>query len=140
MTQLQALRELQDQTNALLSVVAETSADPGLASDWLRATSLCRLYLDNVPHVEASWATQGPGLGQAALHLGADDFGRIPLSAADPRVVEDTIAEVERNIRAAGFVPVRRDGTWRWQGEPRSQPDPEGRPLRRHSAAATSPA
>ncbi len=34
-----------------------------------------RIFLDNIPHISASWPTQGAKVGQMSLHFGADDFG-----------------------------------------------------------------
>jgi len=45
--------------------------------DYLRTLALSRLYLDNVPHVQGSWLTQGRKIGQTALLFGADDLGSI---------------------------------------------------------------
>ena len=49
----------------------------------LRRTNTCktlavsRLFLDNVPHFQTSWVTQGKKIGQLALAFGADDMGSI---------------------------------------------------------------
>ncbi|HSB35799.1 MAG TPA: CofH family radical SAM protein, partial [Thermoanaerobaculia bacterium] len=45
--------------------------------DYLRTLALARLYLDNVPHVQGSWVTQGRKIGQVSLAFGADDLGSI---------------------------------------------------------------
>ncbi len=42
---------------------------------YLQIIALSRLYLDNVPHIQASWFSEGKKTGQIALHFGADDFG-----------------------------------------------------------------
>src|ERR1019366_1108179 len=44
---------------------------------YLRQQAVARIMLDNVPHVGASWVTQGPEVGQVALRFGADDFGSV---------------------------------------------------------------
>jgi cyclic dehypoxanthinyl futalosine synthase len=46
-------------------------------ADYLRTLALSRLYLDNVPHVQGSWVTQGKKIGQVSLFFGADDMGSI---------------------------------------------------------------
>lgn len=42
---------------------------------YLRFLALARLFLDNIPHVQASWVTQGASIAQLALPFGADDLG-----------------------------------------------------------------
>jgi len=42
---------------------------------YLRLLAVARLYLDNVPNIQSSWVTQGPYIGQMALHFGANDLG-----------------------------------------------------------------
>jgi cyclic dehypoxanthinyl futalosine synthase len=43
--------------------------------DYLRTIAISRVMLDNFPHVQASWVTQGPKVGQISLAYGVDDFG-----------------------------------------------------------------
>ncbi|MBI3726117.1 CofH family radical SAM protein, partial [bacterium] len=80
---------------------------------YLRIVALARLVIDNVRHLQASWVTQGPGVSQAALRAGADDMGSIMIeenvvSAAGARFRMDA-QELERQVRAAGFRPARRN-------------------------------
>jgi cyclic dehypoxanthinyl futalosine synthase len=42
---------------------------------YLQMIAFSRIYLDNVPHIQASWFSEGKKTGQIALHFGADDFG-----------------------------------------------------------------
>ena len=50
--------------------------DLGATTDqYLRHVALSRLFLDNVPHLGASWPTMGPEVAARALGGGADDFG-----------------------------------------------------------------
>ncbi len=37
--------------------------------------AVSRIYLDNVPSIQASWVTQGLRMGQVALAFGANDMG-----------------------------------------------------------------
>ena len=37
--------------------------------------ALARIFLDNVPNIQASWVSQGPKVAQVALEFGANDFG-----------------------------------------------------------------
>jgi cyclic dehypoxanthinyl futalosine synthase len=79
---------------------------------YLRILATSRLYLDNFPHIQASWFSEGKKTGQVALHFGADDFGgtlieeRV-LAAADHhnRTTTDETIDI---IRESGFVPAQR--------------------------------
>ncbi len=84
---------------------------------YLRMVAVARLVLDNVPHLQASWVTMGPKLGQAALGFGADDLGSTMIEenvvAAAGCVHRTTPRRLAHLIRAAGFEPVQRDCTYR---------------------------
>ncbi len=79
---------------------------------YLRMIALSRLYLDNLPHVQASWFSEGKKTGQVALHFGADDFGGTlfeeNVHAAAGFVNQTTVDEVVTLIREAGFTPAQR--------------------------------
>jgi cyclic dehypoxanthinyl futalosine synthase len=81
--------------------------------DYLRTVAVARLMLDNFPHHQASWVTQGPKIAQIGLNYGLDDFGSTMMeenvvSAAGTDFVMP-IAEIERLIREAGYEPRRRN-------------------------------
>jgi cyclic dehypoxanthinyl futalosine synthase len=81
--------------------------------DYLRTIAVARLLLDNIPHHQASWVTQGPKIAQIGLNYGLDDFGSTMMeenvvSAAGTDFVMP-IAEIERLIREAGYEPCRRN-------------------------------
>ncbi|MSR45566.1 MAG: dehypoxanthine futalosine cyclase [Planctomycetes bacterium] len=83
------------------------------ANDFLRTNAVARVLLDNFPHQQTSFVTQGDKLGQLALFFGCDDFGGTMLeenvvSAAGTQCLI-TIQQIEHCIRAAGFTPVRRN-------------------------------
>ena len=74
--------------------------------------AVSRLYQDNVPHIQASWVTQGLRMGQVALRFGADDLGSTMI---EENVVTATGLTVQANrddlvhaIRQAGFTPAQR--------------------------------
>ena len=77
----------------------------------LRMVALTRLVLAEEPHavesfVEVDWTLYGPKLAQVALTFGADHLDAVAATsdpAMGPR--RSTVADVERNIRAAGFEP-----------------------------------
>ena len=48
---------------------------PATSVEYLRMLAVSRIYLDNFPHVQASWVTQGAKIAQLALTFGADDLG-----------------------------------------------------------------
>ena len=77
---------------------------------------ISRLYLDNFPHLQASWLTPGLKIGQLALFYGCDDMGG---TIIEEQVVHDagstneaTRDDLERIITTAGFRPVVRDTYW----------------------------
>ena len=81
-------------------------------SAYLRMLGASRLYLDNFPHVQASWFSEGKRAGQVALSWGADDFGGTlfeeNVHAAADYVNRTTVDEVVTLIRDAGYTPVQR--------------------------------
>ena len=85
---------------------------------YLRHLAVSRLFLDNVPHHQASWPTQGVKLAQVALEFGADDFGSTMLeenvvSAAGTDRCRITVPEIHAEIRDAGYDPAQRDSRYR---------------------------
>jgi cyclic dehypoxanthinyl futalosine synthase len=120
---LDAVRGLQDETGGFTAFVP-WSFKPGntLLEKWikhyagpnayLRMLAAARCYLDNVPHVQASWFSEGKKAGQVALHFGADDWGGTLFEenvhkAADYVNTID-VEEMVALIREAGFTPVQR--------------------------------
>jgi hypothetical protein len=77
----------------------------------LRMVALTRLVLADGAatqslHVEVDWQLYGPKLAQVALTFGADHLDAVAATsdpALGPR--RQSVADVERNIRAAGFEP-----------------------------------
>lgn len=81
--------------------------------DYLRTIAISRLMLDNFPHIQASWVTQGPKVGQVSLSYGVDDFGSTMMEenvvSAAGCVFAVPIEEMERLILDAGYEPRRRN-------------------------------
>lgn len=84
--------------------------------DYLRTLALSRLFLDNVPHVQGSWVTQGKKIGQVSLFFGADDLGSIMIeenvvaaAGAHNRMTRDDMVAL---IRDAGFSPAQRGSVY----------------------------
>ncbi|MGH7323149.1 MAG: dehypoxanthine futalosine cyclase, partial [Candidatus Rokuibacteriota bacterium] len=86
---------------------------PGM---YLRMLGVARLYLDNVPHVQASWFSEGKRTGQIALHFGADDWGGTLFEENVHRAADYvntiTVEEITTLIRDAGFTPAQRTTTY----------------------------
>jgi len=120
---LDAIRELQDEHGGFTAFVP-WSFKPGntLLEKWikhykgpnayLRMLAVARLYLDNFPHVQASWFSEGKRAGQVALSWGADDFGGTlfeeNVHAAADFVNKTSVDEIVTLIRDAGFTPAQR--------------------------------
>ena len=82
--------------------------------------AVARLVLDNVPNVQASWVTMGPGVGQTALFFGANDLGSTMIeenvvSATGCRH-RATPAMLRRLIEEAGFAARQRDSRYQTVG------------------------
>lgn len=84
--------------------------------DYLKTISIARIYLDNFQHIQSSWVTMGPRIGQLALHHGCDDMGSLMLeenvvsSAGTTHAVNR--AQMNHLIRTAGFTPWQRDNIY----------------------------
>ena len=132
---LQRLRDLQDRTGGFTAFIAwsfqsqgtELKTDhPASGYDYLRTTAVSRLFLDNIDHLQSSWVTQGPKIGQLSLLFGCDDFGSTMMEenvvSAAGTCFSMPIAEIHRLIGAAGFRPQRRNTLYEWLPTP---PPPE---------------
>ncbi len=119
---LERLRALQDKTAGFTAFIcwpfqAEGTRlrlkDDTSAHRYLRVFSLARLYLDNFPSLQVSWPTMGPDIGQVALRFGGNDFGSAMIEenvvSQAGAVFKLSAEDIERRVRAAGFVPRRRN-------------------------------
>ena len=83
------------------------------AVEYLRMTSLARLFLDNLLNIQASWVTQGPKIGQLALYSGANDMGSMMMEENVVSAAGTTYRLTEKEIRQAiceaGWEPRRRN-------------------------------
>jgi len=133
---LQKLRDLQDESlrahgNGFTAFIAWTLQTENTslgrskardelgasAQDYLRLTAVARLFLDNVPHIQASWPTQGVRMAEVALEFGCDDFGSTMLeenvvSAAGTSLRQVAEITLQKSIRGAGYVPAQRDSRY----------------------------
>ncbi|BBD08307.1 cyclic dehypoxanthinyl futalosine synthase [Desulfovibrio ferrophilus] len=117
---LDRLRKVQDETGGFTAFIPWTfqpentrNPMPEASSDaYLKTLAVSRLYLDNIPNVQASWVTQGPLVGQLALFWGANDFGStmieenvVAAAGVHFRLPEN---KLRRLVASAGFTPCRR--------------------------------
>lgn len=127
---LNRLRLLQDKTNGFNAFIPlkYKAANNSLGQigevntlEVMRNFAVCRLFLDNIPHIKAYWPMLGKDVAQMALSFGADDVDgtiddstKIYSMAGSEEVhpVMDTTGMLEL-IRGAGFVPVERDSLYR---------------------------
>ena len=120
---LEHVRALQDETGGFTAFVpwtfkpGNTPLEQRIAQHagptrYLRMIAFSRLYLDNVPHIQASWFSEGKKTGQIALHFGADDFGGTlfeeNVHAATGFVNKTAVEEIITLIRESGFTPAQR--------------------------------
>jgi len=120
---LDHIRDLQDETGGFTAFVPWTFK-PGNtplqkhikqhagSTRYLRMIALSRVYLDNFPHVQASWFSEGKKTGEIALHFGADDFGGTlfeeNVHAATSFVNTTTVDEIIMLIQESGFQAAQR--------------------------------
>jgi len=123
-THLDLVRELQDEYHGFTAFIP-WSFKPGNTPlekiipryatpvRYLQMIALARIYLDNVPHIQASWFSEGKKTGQIALHFGADDFGGTlqeeNVHAAARFVNTTSTEECIQMIHDAGFAAAQRN-------------------------------
>jgi cyclic dehypoxanthinyl futalosine synthase len=115
------IRDLQDRTCGFRAFImwafqpgnTELGGEKASAWDYLRTLAVARLYLDNIPHLQGSWVTQGQAVGQLTLAFGADDLGSIMLEENVVRAAgtayQMSIEKMADMIRATGKIPAQRD-------------------------------
>ena len=123
LTHLESVRQLQDEHEGFTAFVP-WSFKPGntplekiiphyaTPTRYLQMIAIARIYLDNFPHIQASWFSEGKKAGQIALHFGADDFGGTLLEenvhAAANFVNKTNTEECIQLIHESGFDAVQR--------------------------------
>jgi len=119
----EVIRQLQDEYHGFTAFVP-WSFKPGntplekiiphyaTSTRYLQVIAASRIYLDNFPHIQASWFSEGKKTGQIALHFGADDFGGTLLEenvhAAANFVNKTNVEECIGLIHGAGFAAAQR--------------------------------
>jgi cyclic dehypoxanthinyl futalosine synthase len=127
---MRRIRELQDETGGFRAFISWTFQNDGnrlagkvaredmpTSFDYLVTQAVSRIYLDNVPHIQSSWVTQGMKIGQVALGFGADDMGSVMIEenvvSAAGTTHRTSTAELVHLIKALGKTPVQRDTLYR---------------------------
>lgn len=121
---LESLRKLQDETKGFTAFIPwsfkpeNTPLEKHIKSfaspyRYLQIIAIARIYLDNFPHIQASWFSEGKKIGQVALHFGADDFGGTLeeeyVHAAANFINKSSKDEVIDLIHGSGFDAAQRD-------------------------------
>ena len=92
-------------------------AAPTTGYDDIRRVALARIVVDNIASIQVDWALYGPKLAQVALTVGADDIDAVsPADEAGEGRRRAPLAEVVRNIEAAGFTARERNGRFELRG------------------------
>ncbi len=119
---LMRIRELQGETGGFTAFAAwNFQNQQGVRLDarkttpavYFRVIALARIILHNVPNIQASYVTQGAKAAQTSLRFGVNDFGggmmeeNVVSAAGTFELIR--LDEIERQIRAAGFEPRRRN-------------------------------
>ncbi|MEQ9363412.1 MAG: CofH family radical SAM protein [Leptospirales bacterium] len=124
---LRVVRELQDRTGGFKSFIPWTFQPQTKkfkvrsvgTPEFLKVLGICRIFLDNIDHIETSLMVLGQGVGSIALNGGADDISSI--------VIEENVlrsygvkseAKAREFIRDSGFEPARRNLVYEIQEGP----------------------
>lgn len=112
---LLCVADLQDEfgcIQALDPLPARVAAyKPTTGYEDVKMVAIARLAAPNVPTIQVDWQRYGPKLAQVALTFGADDLYGVSASEEAPEGRRRApLEEIRRNIEAAGFEPVERDG------------------------------
>jgi cyclic dehypoxanthinyl futalosine synthase len=127
---MRKIRALQDETRGFRAFISWTfqrdgnrmddivrDEDMPTSFDYLLTQAVSRIYLENIPHIQSSWVTQGMKIGQVALGFGADDMGSVMIEenvvSAAGTTHRTTTAELVHLIRTLGKTPVQRDTLYR---------------------------
>lgn len=126
---LNRLRELQDRTKGFNAFIPlkykkyhNSLQQLGEVSvvEVLKNFAVCRLMLDNIPHIKSYWPMLGKELATIALNFGADDldgtiddttkiYSMAGAEEMNPAITSDSMV---RMIKDAGFTPIERDSVY----------------------------
>ena len=109
---MRRIRELQDETRGFRAFISWTFQPDGnrlaplvrrescpTSFDYLLTQAVCRIYLDNVDHIQSSWVTQGMKVGQVALGFGADDLGSVMIEENVVSAAGHDASRLDRRLR-----------------------------------------
>lgn len=117
---MRRLRDLQDRTGGFTAFIpwpfqpgnTAIKVRPATGQEYLRTLAISRIFLDNIPNIQASWVTQGPKVAQISLFFGANDFGStmieenvVAAAGVSHRLSEQ---EIRRIVEGAGFQARQR--------------------------------
>ena len=115
---LEIIRNLQDETGGFLSFIPWTFQKQTKkfyvrnvpTTEFLKVLALCRIFLDNIVHIETSLMVLGAGVGSIALQSGADDISSVVLEENVLRSYGLKSEKTARDfIKENGFKPTYRD-------------------------------
>ncbi len=109
--------EVQRQTGAFRAFAPLPSLDPAASPatgfDDVRTVAAARLMAASIPAIQLDWSLYGPKLAQVAINYGASDIDGInPADDTSLGQRRSPVEDIERQIRAAFAVPVRRNGRY----------------------------
>jgi len=122
------IRDLQERTGGFTAFIPWSFApfknyDKNLqnydntAHDYLKILAVSRIFLDNIPNIQASWVTQGLGVAQLSLRFGANDFGGTMLEENVVKAAgvsnKTNAEEIINHIKKAGFLPAQRNTSYK---------------------------
>jgi hypothetical protein len=92
---------------------AVNPAAPSTGYDDIKRVALARLAVEGIGSIQVDWSLYGPKLAQVALTVGADDVDAVsPVDDDGEGRRRAPLAEVVRNIEAAGLTAVERNGRY----------------------------
>jgi aminodeoxyfutalosine synthase len=126
---LSRLRDLQDLTGGFSAFIPlkfrkennlYSSRNEITVVEDLKNYAVCRIFLDNIPHIKAYWPMIGKQVARLSLHFGVDDLdGTIDnstriysMAGAEEQNPSASISELALMIRQEGFIPAERDSLY----------------------------
>lgn len=115
---LHLIRQLQDRTGGFFSFIPWTFQPQTKkfkirkvpTHEYLKVLGICRIFLDNIKHIETSVMVLGKGVGELALYSGADDISSVVIEENVLRSYGlKTEKEAIQFLESAGFSPIRRN-------------------------------
>jgi cyclic dehypoxanthinyl futalosine synthase len=118
---LSKIRNLQEETKGFTAFIPWTFQPqntrigglPVYGVEYLKTLAISRIFLDNVPNLQASWVTQGSKIAQLALKFGANDLGSTMIEENVVRAAgvnyRMSLAEMRGIIQDMGLQPRQRD-------------------------------